>query len=250
MILGSGHRPRRCAERQSGHWPPDQRPDSQHGRRVLGPAHGRRGGRAGTQLRPRGVERRRRSAARTARARLRPLAAGVSAVAYRELLQPYGVCPLEAGMVGALANHECRRGNLARDRVRRCGCFMTDDGSNPVSTDNGERRNGDSQAPELPAPGPLRPRREGHRSKPRVTAAVVAVPPRNFRALWHWSSPRPARNAIRQSIASEGRARELADRRGQAGGCGVGFGGLVPEMSAKHFKVPRLRRNGQSILRM
>jgi hypothetical protein len=35
----------------------------------------------------------------------------------------YGKCPIEAGLVGNLADHECRHGHLPADKVRRCLCF-------------------------------------------------------------------------------------------------------------------------------
>jgi hypothetical protein len=34
-----------------------------------------------------------------------------------------GRCPLEAGVLGRLADHECRHGRLAFDRTPPCGCW-------------------------------------------------------------------------------------------------------------------------------
>jgi hypothetical protein len=34
-----------------------------------------------------------------------------------------GRCPIEAGVLGRLADHECRHGRLARDRTPPCGCW-------------------------------------------------------------------------------------------------------------------------------
>jgi hypothetical protein len=34
-----------------------------------------------------------------------------------------GRCPIEAGVLGKLADHECRHGRLACDRARPCGCW-------------------------------------------------------------------------------------------------------------------------------
>jgi hypothetical protein len=35
----------------------------------------------------------------------------------------YGKCPIEAGLVCNLADHECRHAHLQTDKVRRCLCF-------------------------------------------------------------------------------------------------------------------------------
>jgi hypothetical protein len=34
-----------------------------------------------------------------------------------------GRCPIEAGMLGRLADHECRHGRLPFDRTQPCGCW-------------------------------------------------------------------------------------------------------------------------------
>jgi hypothetical protein len=34
-----------------------------------------------------------------------------------------GRCPIEAGLIGRLADHECRHGRLAFDRNPPCGCW-------------------------------------------------------------------------------------------------------------------------------
>jgi hypothetical protein len=34
-----------------------------------------------------------------------------------------GRCPIEAGVLGRLADHECRHGRLPRDRTPACGCW-------------------------------------------------------------------------------------------------------------------------------
>jgi hypothetical protein len=34
-----------------------------------------------------------------------------------------GRCPIEAGVLGRLADHECRHGRLHRDRIKPCGCW-------------------------------------------------------------------------------------------------------------------------------
>ena len=34
-----------------------------------------------------------------------------------------GRCPIEAGMLGKLADHECRHGRLPFDRTPACGCW-------------------------------------------------------------------------------------------------------------------------------
>jgi hypothetical protein len=43
---------------------------------------------------------------------------------YREgLRQTGGRCPIEAGLAGRLADHECRCGRLPFDRTAPCGCW-------------------------------------------------------------------------------------------------------------------------------
>ena len=34
-----------------------------------------------------------------------------------------GACPIEAGVIGRLADHECRHGRLPGDRTAPCGCW-------------------------------------------------------------------------------------------------------------------------------
>jgi hypothetical protein len=34
-----------------------------------------------------------------------------------------GRCPIEAGVLGRLADHECRHGRLPLDRTPACGCW-------------------------------------------------------------------------------------------------------------------------------
>jgi hypothetical protein len=34
-----------------------------------------------------------------------------------------GRCPIEAGVLGRLADHECRHGRLPGDRTPQCGCW-------------------------------------------------------------------------------------------------------------------------------
>ena len=34
-----------------------------------------------------------------------------------------GRCPIEAGVLGRLADHECRHGRLPSDRTPPCGCW-------------------------------------------------------------------------------------------------------------------------------
>ncbi len=34
-----------------------------------------------------------------------------------------GRCPIEAGVLGRLADHECRHGRLPFDRTAACGCW-------------------------------------------------------------------------------------------------------------------------------
>jgi hypothetical protein len=34
-----------------------------------------------------------------------------------------GRCPVEAGLIGRLADHECRHGRLPFDRTAACGCW-------------------------------------------------------------------------------------------------------------------------------
>ncbi len=51
------------------------------------------------------------------------------AVRYRAAAEQLrGACPIEAGTLGRLADHECRYGRLAGDRTRSCGCFAAEHG--------------------------------------------------------------------------------------------------------------------------
>lgn len=34
-----------------------------------------------------------------------------------------GACPIEAGLFGRLADHECAHGRLPGDRTAKCGCW-------------------------------------------------------------------------------------------------------------------------------
>ena len=34
-----------------------------------------------------------------------------------------GCCPIEAGLLGRLADHECGHGRLPGDRTAKCGCW-------------------------------------------------------------------------------------------------------------------------------
>ena len=34
-----------------------------------------------------------------------------------------GACPIEAGVIARLADHECAHGRLPRDRTAACGCW-------------------------------------------------------------------------------------------------------------------------------
>ena len=37
-----------------------------------------------------------------------------------------GVCPIEAGLIGQLADNECKHGRLPGDRTPKCGCWPTE----------------------------------------------------------------------------------------------------------------------------
>jgi hypothetical protein len=39
-----------------------------------------------------------------------------------------GRCPIEAGVLGRLADHECRHGRLPFDRTPPCGCWPEEGG--------------------------------------------------------------------------------------------------------------------------
>ena len=56
-----------------------------------------------------------------------------------------GRCPIEAGVLGRLADHECRHGRLAWDRTAPCGCWPEEGAvvlalSRPVEQPPVERR--------------------------------------------------------------------------------------------------------------
>lgn len=42
---------------------------------------------------------------------------------YRAAEKIAGACPLESGLIGALADNECEHGRLPTDTTRRCGCW-------------------------------------------------------------------------------------------------------------------------------
>ncbi len=39
------------------------------------------------------------------------------------IAQGAGLCPIEAGTLGRLADHKCRHGRLPFDRTAACGCW-------------------------------------------------------------------------------------------------------------------------------
>lgn len=46
---------------------------------------------------------------------------------YRAALQHTGgICPIEEGLIGRLADHECRHGRLPGDSTPKCGCWDTE----------------------------------------------------------------------------------------------------------------------------
>ncbi len=45
---------------------------------------------------------------------------------YRAAARHAGGCPIEAGVLGRLADHECAHGRLPGDRTRTCGCWPTE----------------------------------------------------------------------------------------------------------------------------
>ncbi len=40
-----------------------------------------------------------------------------------------GCCPIEAGLLGRLADHECAHGRLPGDRTAKCGCWPQENAS-------------------------------------------------------------------------------------------------------------------------
>ena len=58
-----------------------------------------------------------------------------------------GACPIEAGLLGQLADHECAHGRLPGDRTPKCGCWPQETAtviplrpSSPIETAAGDRR--------------------------------------------------------------------------------------------------------------
>jgi hypothetical protein len=56
-----------------------------------------------------------------------------------------GRCPIEAGVLGRLADHECRHGRLSGDRTPPCGCWREEGAavvalSRPVEPPSVKRR--------------------------------------------------------------------------------------------------------------
>ena len=61
--------------------------------------------------------------------------------------QAGGACPLEAGLLGRLADHECAHGRLPGDRTPKCDCWAQEAApvialrdSAPIGNAAGERR--------------------------------------------------------------------------------------------------------------
>jgi hypothetical protein len=48
------------------------------------------------------------------------------AARYRQLERRIGACPIEAGFLGRLVDHECKHGRLAGDRTEACGCWPSE----------------------------------------------------------------------------------------------------------------------------
>ena len=42
---------------------------------------------------------------------------------YRAAMRETGSCPIEAGLLGRLADHECAHGRLPGDHTAKCGCW-------------------------------------------------------------------------------------------------------------------------------
>ena len=42
---------------------------------------------------------------------------------YRAAMRETGCCPIEAGLLGRLADNECAHGRLPGDRTAKCGCW-------------------------------------------------------------------------------------------------------------------------------
>jgi hypothetical protein len=60
---------------------------------------------------------------------------------------PGGACPIEAGLLGRLADHECAHGRLPGDHTPKCGCWAQEaapaiqlPGSAPIGKAAAERR--------------------------------------------------------------------------------------------------------------
>ena len=48
---------------------------------------------------------------------------------YRAAMRETGCCPIEAGLLGRLADHECAHGRLPGDRTAKCGCWPQENAS-------------------------------------------------------------------------------------------------------------------------
>ena len=81
-------------------------------------------------------------------ARKEPAIANPFPARYRAAMrQAGGACPLEAGLLGRLADHECAHGRLPGDRTPKCGCWAEEAApvialrdSAPIGTAAAERR--------------------------------------------------------------------------------------------------------------
>lgn len=52
---------------------------------------------------------------------------------YAHAYRQHGTCPIEAGVLGRLADHECQHGRLPGDRTPPCGCWPNEPDPAPVA---------------------------------------------------------------------------------------------------------------------
>lgn len=99
---------------------------------------------------------------------------------YREgLAATGGGCPIEAGLIGRLADNECRHGRLPGDLGLDCGCWSRPEAKPPTPEPLKPRKPPRPRRPGKP-PRPRRPRKP-RLSPPRAPQVAPVVVARPFR---------------------------------------------------------------------
>ena len=119
-----------------------------------------------------------------------------------------GCCPIEAGLLGRLADHECAHGRLPGDRTAKCGCWPQENAPIIASPVGHDRRKPHGRPPD---------RRWAARAVHRcpVGDCTARVPREQLMCPPHWQLvPPKLKRALRASVAGRpGRRHPRAPRR-------------------------------------